>query len=254
MQNFLLRLGLLGLCALVVATSASGALVKVNGIVVHADGGFTPQTLPRHDYAPISFKGFVDINPGGARPVPPLREVRLDFDRDGRLSTKGLPICSPEQIEGTTTTVARRRCADALVGTGHAEAVVPIEGGAAVVITTPLSVFNGPRQDGHPTAVGHGRVTFPSPQTYVEQIPIERRRGAYAYRATIEVPEFAEGRAVLSHVDAEIGRRYRAGGRDRSYTSARCSDGVLETRGRLEFADGTVIEGDVFRACFVPQR
>ena len=132
------------------------------------------------------------------------------------------------------------------------EAAVPVAGGASVVIASPLSLFNGPRQDGRPTVVGHARTEFPKPQTYVVQVPIERRHGAFAYRATIDVPELAEGLASVTHADATIGRRYRAGGVERSYTSARCSDGVLETRGRLEFADGTVIEGSVFRACYVP--
>ncbi len=51
------------------------------------------------------------------------------------------------------------------------------------------------------------------------------------------------------HVDVEIGRRYRAGGKQRSYASARCSDNILQTHGRFSFEDGTVIDGLVEKYC-----
>jgi hypothetical protein len=240
--------------ALALAGHANSAFVRVGRIVVRADGGFTPQKLPRHSYAPISFKGHIDIHSTDSGPIPPLEEVRLDFDKDGRLSTKGLPVCPPARIEGTTPKQARKLCGGALVGTGHAEAAVPVEGGAAVVITSPLSLFNGPRLNGRPTVVGHARTNFPTPKTYVLQVPIEKEHGPFSYRVTIHVPDIAEGLASVTHADGIVGRRYKAGGTKRSYTSARCSDGVLETRGRLLFADGTVIEGSVYRACVVPHR
>jgi hypothetical protein len=254
MRKFLLRIAALAALGLIFVATANSATVRVGRVVVHADGGFTPQTLPRHTYAPISFKGHIDIGSTDAGPVVPLKQVRLDFDKDGRLHTKGLPVCPPGKIENTTPRQARQRCGGSLVGTGHAEAVVPVQGGASIVLSSPLSLFNGPKHGGMATVVGHARTDFPRPQTYVVQVPIEPRSGPFAYRATIDVPELAEGKASVTHVDGRVGRRYKAGGRNRSYTSARCSDGVLETRGRLEFTDGTVIEGSVFRACYVPLR
>jgi hypothetical protein len=254
MRKFLLRIALVVLVALVAVGDANSATVRVGRVVVHADGGFTPQTLPRHRYVPISFKGYLDIASTDSGPVVPLKQVRLEFDRDGRLSTRGLPVCPKARIEDTTPRQARRRCGKALVGKGNAEAAVPVAGGGSLVISSPLSLFNGPRVGGRPSVVGHAQTHFPTTQTYVVQVPIERESGPFAYSATIDVPELAEGLAAVTHVDGRVGRRYRARGKKRSYTSARCSDGVLETRGRLEFADGTIIEGSVFRACFVPRR
>ena len=54
---------------------------------------------------------------------------------------------------------------------------------------------------------------------------------------------------LYTHVDVEIGRRYRAGGKPRSYASARCSDNILQTHGRFSFEDGTVIDGLVEKYC-----
>jgi len=116
---------------------------------------------------------------------------------------------------------------------------------------SPVTFFNGPPQDGHPTVILHARTTAPVAQTFVITVPIEKRRGAYRYRATIDMPPIFDGLGALVHLDAKIGRRYRFRGRKRSYTSARCSDGVLRTRGRFTFGDGTVIEGSVEKGCTV---
>jgi len=225
------------MCALVVlcllfAVGAEAALVRVGRIVLRADGGFTPRTLPRHDYVPIEFQGHADVASTDSGPVPALSRIRLEFDRDGLLNNRGLAICPPERIDGASAKGARRRC------------------GKAVVVRSPLSLFNGPSLNGRPTAVAHALATFPTREVHVVVIPVEYRpRGAFAYTVTAEIPEIADGYGALTHVDAKIGRRYRGGGAWRSYVSGRCSDGIFETRGRLDFVEGTAIEGTLYKPC-----
>lgn len=233
----------------VLAGASEAALVRVESVVVRTDGGFTPRTLPRRSYAPISFQGHADFESTAAGAPPALQSVLLDFDRDGRLTTAGLAICPPSRIEGTVPAAARRRCGAAIVGTGHVSAAVTLPGADPVGVRSPLTLFNGPRRGGNPTVLAHARTTYPSAETYVVTVPIERRRGAYSYRATFEVPQIAGGYGALTHADLKIGRRYRAGGVERSYVSARCSDNVFETHGRFSFADGTIIAGTIFKAC-----
>ena len=249
-RGFQKRLAAL-LVVLVAALAASGAgaaLVEVDDVVLRADGGFTPQTLPRHRFAPIAFQGHVDISSrSGGRPSP-LRQALVDFDRDGRLSVAGLPSCAPEAIEEATTEEARAICRGAIVGTGHIEALVSLESGP-VLASSPLTIFNGPRLNGMPTVVLHARTTVPATQTYAIVVPIEPRRGGFRYRARIDVPPLAAGRGAITHLDARIGRRYRAAGRARSYVSARCSDNILQTHGRFTFEDGTIVDGSVEKYC-----
>jgi hypothetical protein len=241
------------LCALAALLAASvaygeGALVRVNGIVLRADGGFQPRSLPRQRFVPIDFRGYFDIGAaGGGEPVA-LEKVVLDFDRDGRLSSGGLPTCSPSQIENASPAEARQTCAGAIVGTGHIEALIALPGGA-VAAKSPLTIFNGSPVAGQPTVVLHARTTVPAIQTFAIVVPIERRRGAFGYRATLELPPIAGGLGAITHVDAKIGRRFSAGGKRRSYVSAHCSDGVLQTHGRFSFADGTIIDGSVEVPC-----
>ena len=115
---------------------------------------------------------------------------------------------------------ARRRCSKAIVGTGHVGAYFDLFG-LPVEARVRITLFNGPRQRGNPTLVGHTHTTLPTTRTYTVVIPIERLKGAYRYRATFDVPNLAAG-GVLTHIDGRVGRRYRFGGRQRSYVNARC--------------------------------
>lgn len=232
----------------IAAGSASGALVEVEDLVLRADGGFQPQSLPRHRFAPIDFQGHVDLSARGGGKPSPLRQALIDFDRDGRLTVAGLPTCSPEAIGEATTEEARRICRGAIVGTGHVEALVSLAGGD-VPARSDLTIFNGPRVGGLPSAVFHARFTVPGTQTYAIVVPIEKQPGQFRYRARLELPPLAAGYGALTHIDAKIGRRYRAGGKRRSYASARCSDNILQTHGRFTFEDGTVIDGLVEKYC-----
>jgi len=247
----LVKAGLIAISiAALAAASASGdgALVEVNDLVLRADGGFQPQTLPRRRYAPIDFQGHADITAkGGGRPSP-LQQALIDFDRDGRLSVAGLPTCAPETIANASTEEARQACRGALVGTGHVAALVSLPGGT-VEASSPLTIFNGPRLESGPSAILHARFTVPATETYAIVVPIERLSGGFRYRARLDLPPLAGGLGALSHIDVKIGRRYRANGKPRSYLSARCSDNILQTHGRFQFEDGTVISGQVEKFC-----
>jgi hypothetical protein len=241
------------LCCALVALSAGvaqgiGALVEVDNLVLRADGGFRPRQLPDRAFAPIDFNGHVEFAGRDGGPPPALQQAIVDFDRDGRLSVAGLPTCDPESVAAASTEEARAVCRRAIVGTGRIEAVISLESGP-VEATSPLTLFNGPRLEGNPTVILHARTTVPATQTYAIVVPIERRGGEFRYRATLDVPPIAGGRGAITHIDIEVGRRYRADARRRSYVSARCSDGILRTHGRFTFGDGTVIDGSVEKFC-----
>jgi hypothetical protein len=239
------------ICCVLFAGAANAALVRVGNLVLTADGGFKPSSLPRSTYAPISFDGEANLKAVSGGVPPALQQLVLDFDRDGRLSTAGLPVCQPSALEEATTQEARKRCPGAIVGTGHAGAVISDEGLPLFAVSAPVTFFNGPRLAGNPTVILHARIAVPAVQNFVITIPIEKRSGRYSYRATIDLPPIAGGHGSLTHLDASIGKRYRSGGKERSYVSARCGDGIFSTHGRFTFADGTIIDGSIEKACTV---
>ncbi len=236
-----------GLVALGVAAS-DAAIVRHGDVELRAEGDFTPHELPRNHPAPIEIDGRASLHTVDGGPLPRLEQLLLDFDRDGRLTTRGLATCAPASIEGVGIAAARRKCEKAIVGRGTVGAVVQIEG-RWVRVNGTLTLFNGPPGSGVASVVAHAQPVSLPDEIYVVTIPIERTKGDYGYRATIEVPEIFNGTGVLTKAQATIGRRYRHGGRELSYTSARCSDSTLAVHGRFTFADGMVIDGSIEKFC-----
>jgi hypothetical protein len=243
-----LAFGVLIACVLL-AGVASAARFEGGSLVLIADGGFTPLKLPRKAYAPIDFKGHADVKSVAGGVPPALQQAVIDFDRDGRVSTRGLATCDPAQLQEATPQEARDRCPRAIVGSGHIAALIAMESQPPVRASSLLTLFNGPRQEGHPTVIIHARTTVPAVQNFVITVPIERRSGGFRYRVTIDVPPIAAGRGALTHVDVDVGRRYRFRGQKRSYASARCRDNILSTHGRLTFPE-TLIDGSIEKTCF----
>jgi hypothetical protein len=237
------------LACVLFAGSVDAESLKFGKLWLTADGGFTPRTLSRTAYSPIGFKGYVNTKSVDGSIPPALQRAVVEFDRDGRLSTQGLPTCDPSLLEEATPQEARERCAGAIVGTGHVGALIATAGGPAVYAGSLLTIFNGPRQEGRPTAILHARTTVPATQNFVITVPIERRSGAFRYRATVDIPPIAAGRGSLTHLDVNIDRRYRFGGSKRSYISARCRHNVLGTYGRFTFAEGIFLAGSIEKTC-----
>jgi hypothetical protein len=229
-------------CAVLAEGALGAAMVETREIRLRLNADFQPLNLPKKSFAPVEFEGYLDIaRPGGGAP-PALTQVVMDFDRDGRLDVAGLPTCAPEQVAEVSTEEARGICKNAIVGSGKLEALISLPGGP-VPTSSALTLFNGPRQEGHPTVVVHARISVPATKTYAFVVPIEKRPGEFRYRATVNLPELAGGLGAITHLDVKIGRRYTAGGVKRSYVAARCSDHILRSHGIFTFANGLVIEG-----------
>src|SRR4051794_15898688 len=197
-------------CAVLAEGALGAAMVETREIRLRLNADFQPLNLPKKSFAPVEFEGYLDIaRPGGGAP-PALTQVVMDFDRDGRLDVSGLPTCAPEQVAEVSTEEARGICKNAIVGGGKLEALISLPGGP-VPTSSALTLFNGPRQEGHPTVVVHARITVPATQTYAFVVPIEKRPGEFRYRATVNLPELAGGLGAITHLDVKIGRRYTAG-------------------------------------------
>jgi hypothetical protein len=247
-------IGLLVACVCLVAAAvavAKPSIVRTGGLELKADGEFTPHELPRNHPAPIEIEGKAGIRSTAGGPPPELEQLILDFDRDGRLSTKGLATCAPASIENLGVSAARRKCEAAIVGKGIVGAQVLIEG-RWIRVNGALTLFNGPAGGHTATVIAHAQPISLPEEIYVVEIPIDRTKGEFRYRATVEVPEIFNGTGVLTNTRVKIARHYRYKGHERSYVSAQCSDGTLGVHGRLTFDNGIVIDGTVEKYC-VPE-
>ncbi|MFI5028497.1 MAG: hypothetical protein ACHQCF_05890, partial [Solirubrobacterales bacterium] len=103
------------------ADVVSGANVRVS-----FRGWITPRRLPRATPAPVALHVSGRLRPiAGHRPAT-LERVKVEINRHGIISTRGLPACPRRALQGTTTVQALARCRGSLVGSGHFTAQVEI--------------------------------------------------------------------------------------------------------------------------------
>jgi hypothetical protein len=222
---------------------------RINNLVMDVGGSFSPRALPEREFAPIRLSLHGSLRTTDGRLPTALRYAVIDFDRNGRLDTRGVPRCDPARLAGTTTEAALAACRRALVGRGSVAGIVARPGETPFSASSPLLIFNGTPAGGLPRVVLHAQARVPEPETYVVPIPISRVGGRYRHRATLQIPEIAGGHGVLTRFEMSMRRVRGKGEARRSYLSARCPDGRLQARGEIRFADDSAAFGSVYRPC-----
>jgi hypothetical protein len=241
------------LCASVaLAAGAAPLVIRSGDLVITAEGGFTPTTLPRHENAPITIYGGGKLETASGELPPILKTLDIDFDRHGAVDTAGLPVCPESRLEATTTAQARKACPGAIVGEGTGSAVIAFPEQKPITLTSPITLFNGPSKHGDPTVIAHAHLGSPVSTTYLIPVVIETiHKGAYGYQTVATIPKLAGGYGVPVSGSLKIGKKWTYKGRQHSYVSARCETGKLQAQANFTFADGTRLAGTFLRTCKV---
>jgi hypothetical protein len=236
--------------ALVGAAAAVAVSTQIGNLKVSATAEFMPRAFPEKGTLPASFSSIVRIKSVNGEQPPALKALIFEFDKHGKLNFKGLPTCTVAQLEGTTPSEARQRCAAALVGTGVGKARVDLPGKPSFVMTSPISIFNAPPEGGRPALIAHAWETVPSPQALLVPFTIEKiNHGRYGYRAELELPPIAEGHGAAILAEASFGRTYKRHGRKVGYVEAECSGGRLQVHGEMIFTDGSFLQSLLTSPC-----
>ncbi len=233
-----------------VAGTAAAIVLRAGDIVIHAEGGFSPTTLPKHRNAPITLHGGGELSTVSGDLPPILKTLSIEYDRHGSVETRGLPVCTAGKLQSTDVKAARRACPGAIVGKGAGRAIVAFPEQRPIPISSPITLFNGPRIKGRPSVLAHAFTTVPVPATFVIPIVIQRiHNGVYGYRTEATIPKIAGGSGIPIAGHLKIGRRWTYKGHRYSYINARCETGRLQARGEFEFDDGTFLAGTFVRSC-----
>lgn len=251
MRKILLRVPVLatGLAIAVVGTALAITLHAGN-IVINADGGFTPTTLPKRGYAPIKLHGYGKIGTEDGSPPPILDTVTIYFDKHGEVETRGLPVCTPGKLQATTTAAARRLCPGSIVGKGFGKAVVVFPEQAPIPAGSPITLFNARPKHGNPVVLAHAHLTVPAPTTFIVPIEIEKvKAGRYGFRTEAKIPKIAGGSGIPLYARLKVGREWKYKGKTLSFANAGCPDGRLQAKGQFRFKNGTFLQGSVFKRC-----
>lgn len=235
---------------LALAGTATAIVLRGGDLVIHAEGSFSPTALPRHDNAPITLQGGGELSTASGDLPPVLKTLSIEYDRHGSVETRGLPVCTSGKLQATDTKAARRACPGAIVGTGFGRAIVAFPESRPIHVSSPLTLFNGPKVHGQPSVYAHAFITAPVVATYVVPVVIERiHKGVYGYRTEAKIPKIAGGSGIPIAGHLKIGRRWTYKGKRYSYLNARCETGHLQARGEFGFDDGTLLRGTFVRAC-----
>jgi hypothetical protein len=251
----LLALAATALIALAVGIAAAKEgkqVIRVGNLILTADGGFTPKALPKHKNAPITIHGGGSISTVNGEDPPILENINIEFDRHGSVETIGLPVCTQGKLEATTTPQARKSCPGAIVGRGSGHAIVKFPEQGPIPVTSPITIFNGPKKGRNDTVFAHAYTTVPVATTFIVPIVIERiHKGVYGYRTKAKIPRIANGYGIPISGRLTIGKKWTYKGRKHSYINARCETGHLQARVEATFKTGDYLSGVFIRTCKV---
>jgi hypothetical protein len=243
--------------ATMIAVTADAEVTESGNLIVNFDGGIAPERLPRSGTAPVSVRVSAAVSTtDGSRP-PQLERITLDINRNGRISSAGLPTCRRHQLVDTTTRAALRACGPALVGLGHVSARIALPEQAPLPSEGTLLAFNS-RRHGRPVILGQVYGAVPLPVTSIVPFRIGRAPHGFGTRLVASFPHIAADWGYVTDVRLRLGRRYSARGQSLSFLSAGCPaprglNSALFTLARADytFDDGRQLASSLVRSCKV---
>jgi hypothetical protein len=242
-----LALGALALIGALAVGSAMAQKVVSGKLVIEINGGVSPKKLSRSTPQPITLNLLGKAGTTDGTHVPPLKELYVEFDRNGHLNTKGLATCSVGKLQSTLTAQAKAACGKALIGSGNASAEIAFPEQAPFSAGGPILIFNG-SSGNKQKLVFHVYAKVPAPTTFVFTAQIGKGKGPYGTSARVKVPSITSGQGSVTSFKVKINKTFNYKGRKQSVLTATCKTGTLQARGDFFFA-GAKLSGKVTRPC-----
>jgi hypothetical protein len=240
------------LALLIGAATASALVLEAGDLIVNAEGGFTPTKLPKHEDAPITIYGGGKASTKSGELPPIVDTLTIEFDRHGHVETEGLEVCTAGKLQSTNVPAARKACPKAIVGEGRGSAIVAFPEQKPIPISSPITLFNGPKKHGDDTILAHAFTTVPVPTTFIVPVVIEKiHHGVYGYRTKAKIPKIAGGAGHPISGNVRVGKKWTFKGQKHSYVNARCETGHLQAKVKVSFKDGTFLSGTFLKRCTV---
>jgi hypothetical protein len=244
--------------AAVGAASALGELTQKGNLFIRFDGGISPNALPRKVPAPIAVRVEGTIRAPAGQTPPGLRRIRIALNREGRLSTRGLPVCGRNRIDSATPARALAACGPALVGSGGIVARTSFKDQSSTYLLRGSLLFFNAVVRGRPAIFGHLYQGFPAPITNVIVFDIRRTGGTFGTVIAGTLPLSVNRNGYVKSIFLQLERRYVFRGRPRTYLSARCAalagfPGAVFpfARASMSFDDGRTLSSVLTRSCKV---
>lgn len=244
----------IALFAIAIAATAAWAGPTVyapDGNTQSIDSLIRPKKLSKTTFTPGSLEVTTlttsTTDPNGV-PSPAIHAT-IDFDRNARLYTKGLPTCNPAKLQNQSTEVAERVCGNAKIGSGHATAY--LKAGKVYEVPQTVTAFNGVPKGGKPVVILHTYGTTPLQVSLVLEGTVSNyNKEGYGPRLDLNIPLIAAGTGALKEFNVKIDKKWRYKGVKRSFISAKCPNSKkLKARGKFDFRDGESLTAYSKQSC-----
>jgi hypothetical protein len=256
-SNLIMGLAVAAATAITASVAIAGplgpAVTTPNGNAQSVGSLITPKKLSKRTFTPgaleVTTKLTNSTSPNGV-PVPTVRVV-IDFDKNAKIFTKGIPTCDPAKLQNTSTEVALQQCGKAKIGSGKATALLPGSGSTVFTVKQTVTAFNGVPKGGKPVVILHTYGTTPLQTTLVlVGSVINYNKEGYGPRLDLEVPKLAGGSGALTDFQVKIDKKYKYKGKRVSFISAKCpSSKKLKTRAAFTFIDGQTATPKFVQTC-----
>lgn len=248
---------LIAMCAVLAAALAATAawagptVSAPDGNTQSIDSQIRPKRLSKTKFTPGSLEVTAlttsTTDPNGV-PVPAVHAV-VDFDRNARLYTKGLPTCDSGKLQGQSTEVAEQACGKAKIGTGHA--IAYLKAGKVYEVPQIVTAFNGVPKGGKPVVLLHTYGTTPLQASLVLEGTVSNYgKEGYGPRLDLNIPLLAGGTGALKEFNVKIDKKWSFKGEKRSFISAKCTGSKkLKARGTFTYRDGEALTAYSKQSC-----
>ncbi len=225
-RNLLVALALSAALAIGVAAIASAASVTVRAgnLILTFGGTVSPKAMPKKNYVPVKTNIFGKIKTTDGTHPSALREVVVDIDKDVKINAKGFPACSAQKLNARNSNAARKVCGKSILGQGISHVEIEFAEQKPIIVTSPLTVFNGGESGGKVKLLIHIFITVPVPAAVVTEVTIQRK--GTGIHSIAKVPRVAGGAG--SAIDFSFKLEPKKNGK-KSFFEARCPDGKFKT-------------------------
>jgi hypothetical protein len=238
--------------AIVASVAVAGAPVTgADGNSQSIDVKIAPKQLSKTTLTPSTLEVTTKVTSSSPTGVPsPAVRVVVDFDKNAKLYTKGIPTCNAAKLQNTSTEVAKQACGKAEIGSGKASALLPV-GTKIFPVEQVVTAFNGVPQGGKPVVLLHTFGTTPIQTSFVLVGTVSNyNKEGYGPRLDVAVPLLAGGAGALIEFNVKIDKKYFYKGEKRSFISAKCpKNKKLKARGAFTFKDGETITAFSKQSC-----
>lgn len=247
--------GLLAFAILV--AGVRGEVVQKAGIRVHFVGSISPTKLPRSGSRAVRVAVETKISAAGRQSPPQLQRIKLEINSHGHLNPNGLPRCTVQDIQPSTTQKALEACSSSLVGRGSFAASVALGQQSPFPAAGPLYAFNG-TYHGKPAILAHVYGIDPVPTSFTLPFLIKPAHGTFGTALVASLPQATGGASYVTRLALNLGRTVKADGHAHSYLTAGCpapkgfGKAVFPfARTVMAFRHGPTIASTIDRTCKV---